>query len=65
MDNLSTMLSKHLKDQGYTLEKEYCGYPEKRYVLRFMGEFVASALDKKELVLTAILHDDERTIKIL
>lgn len=59
------MLSKYFIEQGYTLEKEYCGYPEKRYVLRFMGEFVASALEKKELMLTAILHDDERTTKIL
>ena len=59
------MLSEYFKEQGYSVSKEYCGYPEKRYVLRFRGEFVCSCKDKKDVILNAIFHDDERTVKIL
>lgn len=30
-----------MKDKRYTIELEWCGYPERRHVLRFCGEWVA------------------------
>lgn len=29
-----------MNDNRYTITKEYCGYPEAKYILRFCGEWV-------------------------
>lgn len=31
------------KDARYTIQKEYCGYPEPRFVVRFCGEFIGQS----------------------
>lgn len=46
-------------DKRYSVSKEYCGYNEKRYVLRFCGEFVASSEHKNLCLLYAKKHHDK------
>lgn len=60
-----TTITKYLKEKGYSISEEYCGSPEKRFALRFRGNFISSHKTKKFAVLNAIFDDDERTIQIL
>ena len=54
-----------IKDKRYSINDEFCGYPNKRYVLRFEGEFIGSYQTKKDAILNYIFHDDERTFNLL
>lgn len=54
-----------MKDTKYTINLEFCGYKERRYVLRFCDEFIGSYTTKKDAILAQIFHDDERTLKLL
>ena len=56
---------KLLNDERYQLNLEWCGYAKQRYVLRFCGEWLGSYETKKEGMLQAIFHDDERNYKLL
>ena len=58
-------MNKYFKDLGYSINKEFCGRSTKMNVLRFRGEWVSAHHTKKDALLAAIFHDDERTIKIL
>jgi hypothetical protein len=43
-------------DSRYSIAKEFCGYPEKRFVLRYCGEFVAQSLSYSAMVVRAVGH---------
>lgn len=58
-------LSKYFKDQGYTINKEFCGYPKAMQVVKFRGDYVSPHNTVKDAILACIFHDDERTIQIL
>lgn len=42
------------RDRRYSIAKEYCGYSEPRFVLRFCGEFVAQSLSYSAMATRAI-----------
>lgn len=48
---------KAMKNKGYTFDKEFCGYPEKRYVIRFRGEFISSHKSPVDAGFAARTHD--------
>lgn len=48
------------KDNRYTINKEYCGYKTKRFVLRFCGDFITSSENKNLCYFSAIKHNKER-----
>jgi hypothetical protein len=56
---------KHLENQGYSFNSEFCGYKTSKTVVRFRSEFIASEMSEKDALIKAIFHDDERTINIL
>lgn len=62
---MKTQTKSYFEKNGYSFNKEFCGYPEKRIVVRYMGEFIKSHKDEKDAVLTAIFHYDERNHKLL
>lgn len=41
-------------DKRYTVTKEFCGYPEPRFVVRFCGEWVAQSLFYSGAVMRAV-----------
>lgn len=41
-------------DKRYTVTKEFCGYPEARFVVRFCGEWVAQSLFYSSAVTRAV-----------
>lgn len=51
---------KEMKNKGYTFNKEFCGYPEKRYVVRFRGEFISSHTSLVDAGFAARTHDLNR-----
>jgi hypothetical protein len=44
------------KDERYTITKEFCGYSQKMYVLRFCGDFLGSFEKKYNAVSAAKEH---------
>lgn len=48
------------QDKRYSINKEYCGYKNKRFVLRFCGDFIASCENKNLAYFKAIKHSNER-----
>lgn len=62
-----------LKDERYKVAKEFTGHYQEaeglktgqRYVSRFCGEYIDASKTENEAWITCIIHDDERTIKIL
>lgn len=46
-------------DKRYTIAKEFCGYAEARYVVRYCGEFVASHVDYETALLECSLDHKE------
>lgn len=47
-------------DSRYTITKEFIGYPDARFVLRFCGEFVAQSEFYSVVLLRAIGEDARR-----
>ncbi len=45
---------------GYSLNREYCGYKNKFYVLRYYGDFVNSFEYKENAINHAIKLDKEK-----
>lgn len=48
------------QDKRYSINKEYCGYKTKRFVLRFCGDFIASSENENLCYYLAIKHNKER-----
>lgn len=48
------------RDSRYTIDKEYCGHPEPRYVLRFCGDFIAQSEFLSPMIVRAVGHNSER-----
>lgn len=48
-------------DKRYAIAAEFCGHAEKRFVLRFCGEFVASSISMSAMVMRAT---GERNIRM-
>lgn len=54
-------MKKHpIKDQRYSVEKEFCGYSEARYVLRFCGEWVMQSPSYSACVVRAASESAQR-----
>ena len=47
-------------DTRYSIEKEYCGHPESRFVVRFCGEWVGQSLFYSAAILLATSHNCQR-----
>lgn len=43
-------------DARYTCRLEWCGYPERRFVVRFCGDWIVQASKLGEAVAVAIAH---------
>lgn len=43
-------------DRRYSIQREFCGYPEKRHVLRFCGDFIAQSTSYSAMVLRGVGH---------
>jgi hypothetical protein len=48
------------KDNRYEIRKEYCGYAEKRYVLRFCGMFIMQSINYQDCVEAGYEHKEKR-----
>lgn len=51
-------------DKRYTFTSEFCGFPQRRHVARFCGEFIGSAQNKRLARKLAIDHRREFLAKI-
>lgn len=51
---------KEMKSKGYAFNKEFCGHPEKRYVVRFRGKFISSHISPIDAGFAARTHDLNR-----
>lgn len=49
-------MKKNLIKNGYSFNKEYCGYPEVRIVVRYMGDWVSQHLCENEAIEKAQSH---------
>lgn len=49
------------QDKRYSINKEYCGYKTKRFVLRFCGDFITSAENKNLCYYKAVQHHNQLT----
>ena len=47
-------------DSRYTITYEYCGKPSKRYVARYLGEWLGQSYNKIDAELMAAEHNNER-----
>ncbi len=43
-------------DKRYSIYQEFCGYAEKRHVLRFCGDFIQSSISASSLAVRAAGH---------
>ncbi len=50
---------KNKTDKRYAAEKEYCGYKEKRYVVRFCSEYIGQGERKLDAAMIVIAHKDK------
>lgn len=58
---MKTGFIKHFKgDARYTLTREYCGYAEPRYVVRFCDDWVGQGETKADAAMLYIAHSDAR-----
>jgi len=55
----------YYKDLGYEIKKYFTGKNKETYNLHFRGEYISSHESEKECYLSAIFHDDKRTVNIL
>jgi hypothetical protein len=46
-------------DSRYTITHEYCGKPSKRYVARFLGEWLGQSYNRIDAELMAFEHHTE------
>lgn len=49
-------MKKNLIKNGYSFNKEYCGYPEARVVVRYMDKWVSQHLTEEEAIEKAQNH---------
>lgn len=49
-----------MKDNRYTIQREFCGYPEARYVVRFCGEWVGQSANKSDAIAIAESYEKAR-----
>lgn len=47
-------------DKRYTIRQEYCGYPDKMYVVRFCGDWVGCRTTRKEAKILCRENIEER-----
>jgi hypothetical protein len=47
-------------DRRYTITKEFCGYPDARFVARFCGDFIGQSLFYSSAVAKAVGHNAAR-----
>lgn len=47
-------------EPGYTVAREFCGHEQRRFVLRFCGEFVGSFTTYGAAVVRAVGHNSTR-----
>lgn len=47
-------------DTRYSINKEFCGYPEPRYVLRFCGEWIGQSRFYSSVLTLAVGHNAKR-----
>lgn len=48
------------EDKRYTIALEWCGWPERRYVVRFCGDWVGQDPTKAGAAMIYIAHADKR-----
>lgn len=41
-------------DPRYTIDREWCGYPQPRYVLRFCGDWIAQSISRSSMATRAV-----------
>ena len=47
-------------DARYQVAKEFCGYPRKKWVARFCGEWIGKGDNKSDAVMICLAHADKR-----
>lgn len=48
------------RDERYTCRLEWCGHPERRFVIRFCGQWIVQARTLGEAVAVAEAHNKHR-----
>lgn len=48
------------RDERYEISREFCGYAQAQYVLRFCGEFIISSPFYSSVVVRAVGHNAMR-----
>jgi len=54
-----------IKDERYSVNKEWCGHSKQKFVARFCGDWIGKAETKNKAWLLCIYHDDDRNLKLL
>jgi hypothetical protein len=49
-----------MRDRRYSIVKEFCGYRQPRFVVRFRGRWVGQAVTRREALSLAVHHEEER-----
>ena len=57
---MSTLKTPVLNDGRYTCRLEWCGYPERRFVIRFCGQWIAQAIKLGDAIAAAQAHKKHR-----
>ena len=52
------------RDRRYTVAREWCGYPEARFVARFCDKWLGQAPTEAEAYRIAQTHEDQRQADI-
>lgn len=62
---LNNKLQKTIQDKRYSISLEWCGYPEQRYVVRFIGDWIGQSKKPSGAILKSIFHQDKRMYNLL
>ncbi len=59
-DGTKTHIQTVVKDKRYSISREFCGYAEARYVVRFCGDWIGQSKFKARAVKLAIAAKGRR-----
>jgi hypothetical protein len=65
MNMLNQRLQRTIQDRRYTIAKEFTGKEDPQFVIRFCGSFVSADPTENEAILSAIIHQGERGLRLL
>lgn len=65
MNTYNLQLRKVIDDDRYSVNLEYCGQSQAKFVLRFCDNMIKTCDTLNDAIFEAIFHQDERGLKLL